>query len=218
MLLKSGARGLYFSADSDESEQYSRAVSILTGTPLVDVLAAMEAGHTAKYDALLADKTEQIRMDFTAAPTLDLIDDSVEAYAYLHGRWPEVIVIDNLRDVISDEVGEAHAVQENILGWLKALARQTQACVIVLHHVTGEHENGDRPIPLGGLRGKVGKIPQMVLTLWRREIGGGREEMGVAIVKNRNGRASSAGKFSVMLDCVLSSMTIKDKPEFREVA
>nr|SBO90598.1 Phage protein [Nonomuraea gerenzanensis] len=211
LLLKSGARGMYFSADSDESEQYSRAVSILTGTPLAEVLEAMEKGETADYDKLLNERLDMVRMDFNAAPTLDDIDNNVRAYAYLYGRWPEVIVVDNLRDVVYDEVAETHVAQENVLGWLKDLARQTQACVIVLHHVTGEWEDGTRPIPLSGLRGKVGKIPQMCLTLFTEEDEFGGQGLGIAIVKNRGGRASSAAKFTVVLDCDLSTMTIQDQ-------
>ncbi|MET8382542.1 DnaB-like helicase C-terminal domain-containing protein [Streptosporangium canum] len=210
VLIESEVRGMYFSADSDESEQYSRAVSIITGSPLAEVLEHMEKGETHEYDKMLNGSLSRLRFDYNAAPSLDDIESNVTAYAYLYGRYPEVIVIDNLRDVVSDDPGESYMVLENTLGWLKDLARQTQACVIVLHHVTGEWEDGDKPIPLSGLRGKVGKIPQLVLTLFREETPFG-EDMGVAIVKNRGGRASSAGKFTVSLDCDLSTMTIKDK-------
>ncbi|MFC4114121.1 DnaB-like helicase C-terminal domain-containing protein [Nonomuraea zeae] len=201
VLLQSGADGIYFSADSDESEQYSRCVSILSGRPLTEVLEAMESGETEEFDDEL-EQLSRIRFDFNSAPSLDDIENGVTAYAHLYSRYPAVIIVDNLRDVVSDEMGEAYMVAENILAWLKDLARHTRACVIVLAHVTGEWEDGERPIPLSGLRGKVGKIPQVVLTLYG--------EMGVAIVKNRGGPASPAGRYTVELDCDLSTMTIKD--------
>ncbi|MFE0151333.1 DnaB-like helicase C-terminal domain-containing protein [Nonomuraea sp. NPDC059007] len=213
LAIKAGARGLYFSADSDESEQYSRAYSILTGTSLTEVLERMEAGEVPEYDRALAERLGHLRFDYDANPNLDHIESNVFAYAYVFGRFPEVIVVDNLRDVVADDMGgESYMVAENILGWLKDLARKTQACVIVLHHVVGEWENGDKPIPQSGLRGKVAKIPQLILTLYREEdpYGDGTSELGVAIVKNRGGRASASGKFVVPLYCDLSTMTIRD--------
>lgn len=209
VLLKSGVDGLYFSADSDEAEQYSRSVSILTGRPLTEVQEAMERDDTEEFDDELT-ALSRLRFDFNSSISLHDIENTVTAYAHLYGRYPTAIVVDNLRDVTSDEISEGYLVQDNILAYLKDLARHTRACVIVLAHVTGEYENGDSPIPLGGLRGKIGKIPQLVLTLYREENLLGSEDMGVAIVKNRGGRASSAGRYTVALDCDLSTMTIKD--------
>jgi hypothetical protein len=201
ILLKSGVDGIYFSADSDEAEQYSRCVSIMSGRPLNEVLEVMESGDVSEFDEEL-EALSRIRFDFNASPSLDDIENGITAYATLYSRYPTMIIVDNLRDVVTDEAGEAYMVSENILAWLKDLARHTRACVIVLAHVTGEYEDGDRPIPLSGLRGKVGKIPQLVLTLF--------DELGVAIVKNRGGPASPAGRYTVFLDCDLSTMTIAD--------
>ena len=77
---------------------------------------------------------------------------------------------------------------------------------MVLHHATGEYENGDKPIPLGGIEYKAGKLPDLCLTLTREET-----EMRVAPVKNRGGYADATGKKHVTLYAEMGRMLISEQ-------
>lgn len=212
LAIKSGAKTVYFSADSGPGTQLSRAASMLTGTPATETLRAVEQGKFFENDLL---EIRRIRWDFDAGPSLDDIEQSLEAYGYLHGEYPELVVVDNLLNVVSDDAGEGgHKVGENILLFLDELARKTGACFVVLHHLVGEYDDGNKPAPMSALRDKVSKIPYMILTLFRSEDPMGGERLGVAIVKNRGGKANAAGNYVVELDLDLSVMRIAD-PEIQ---
>jgi replicative DNA helicase len=221
LAIKSGATCVYMSADSDWSTQYARSAAILTGDPVSEIQAKMSIPdpwkkdlELAKYDKAMAEVLPRIRFDFDAGPTLTRIEESARLWLEVHGRWPELIILDNLSNAIDENGGDGYQALENISAFLHELARTTQAAVVALHHLTGEHENGDKPAPLNGLRGKISKLPEVILNLYRAtdELSEqfGEERLGVAIVKNRNGKANPAGKMSVLLDIDLDKMLIVD--------
>ena len=206
LLIKSGCRSIYFSADSGPGTQLVRSVSILTGREVSEVQEAMDKG--AAFDDYLK-PVSRIWWEFDAGPTLESIEESVRAYSYL-GAYPEIICIDNLLNVdLGESTAQEYQNVENVLLFCQELARTTGACVIVLAHLTGEFEDGTKPPPLGALRGKGGKIPEMVLNIYREESPMG-VDLGVAIVKNRGGTASAACGHTVSLKLDLSRMLIED--------
>lgn len=202
-----GARGLYLSADSDEITQYARAASMLTGDSVLEVQRHLRSG---KYDEALG-QISSLRFTFDPLVTLDSIEETVLCYADLWGKWPELIVVDNLLNVSADGDSEGYQADEQILSYLHEMARTTQACVVVLHHVTGAYDSGTEPVPLGGLRNKVSKLPSLVLTLYRDEDPMEGEALGVSVVKNRFGKASPGGSHVLKLDCDLEVMRIADQ-------
>ncbi|MEV2279297.1 DnaB-like helicase C-terminal domain-containing protein [Nocardiopsis sp. NPDC049922] len=206
LAIRSGSSGLYFSADSDEITQAARAASMITGDPILEVQKDLRSG---KYDQTL-NQVSNLRFIFDPALTLDSIEETVLCYADLWGKWPEIIVVDNLLNITSDGDGEGYQADESILSYLHELARTTQACVVVLHHVTGQYDSGTEPVPLSGLRNKVSKLPVLVLTLFRNEDEMGTEALGVAVVKNRFGKASAGGSLVYSLRCDLGRMDISD--------
>src|SRR5690606_21336115 len=105
LAIRSGCRGIYMSADSDETTQAYRAAAILTGDKVGDIEAAYRDGRGAKYDMALAD-FKRIWFDFDASPDLTHIEEEVLAYAHLYGRWPELLVLDNLANVWDEGSGE----------------------------------------------------------------------------------------------------------------
>lgn len=211
MAIRSDAKGIYMSADSDPSTQYSRSVAILTGDQVSGVQQEMEKNNVSKFNEVLA-QIGHLRFDFDAGPTLADIEEVVYCYGILHGRWPEILVLDNLSNAVDETGGDGFVALENILSFLHEMARKTNACVIVLHHLTGEWEDGINPAPLSGLRGKVSKLPELILTLYRKvdPDGFGAEQLGIAVVKNRNGKASAAGRMVLVLDMDLETMSIED--------
>ncbi|MFC9974320.1 DnaB-like helicase C-terminal domain-containing protein [Spirillospora sp. NPDC127200] len=209
LAIKSGARTIYFSADSGPGTQIARAAALVLGRSVSETQAALDKKYY--FDEELAE-IRRIRWEFDAGPTLDAIDQSVTAYAYLHGEYPELIVCDNLMNIVADDDSEGFKAMENILLFLLELARTTGACIVVLAHLTGEYEDGNIPAPLSGLRGKISKVPEMILTLYREEDPLGGESLGVAIVKNRGGLANAAGNMTVSLKMDLDRMVIEDDP------
>ncbi|TDD97226.1 DnaB-like helicase C-terminal domain-containing protein [Actinomadura rubrisoli] len=212
--VRSEARGIYFSADSDVATQYARLAAMLTGEPVSRVNEAIERKNTAEFDKHV-DGFTRIRFEFDAAPSLTTIEENVWCYADIHGRWPELVILDNLGNGIDDSGGDGFVALENILAFLHELARKTKACVVVLHHLVGMWEDGVTPAPLSGLRGKVSKISVLVINLYREadDDGFGPERLGCAIVKNRGGKASAAGRYCVSLNLDLERMDISDIEE-----
>lgn len=207
LIIRAMASGIYFSADSGPGTQLSRSVSLLTGRDVGEVTRAMERGHTFEEETR---EISRIWWSFDAGPSLDVIEQSAIAHAYL-GAYPEVIVLDNLLNIDSgDADGNEYKAFENTLLFSLELARTTGACVIVLTHLTGEYEDGTTVPPLSALRGKVSKVPELILNLYREEDQFGGEDLGVAIVKNRGGKASAAGRLTVSLKMDLSRMLIED--------
>lgn len=211
LAIQSGAKTIYFSADSGPGTQLARAAAMVLGKPLADTQQAIEKGYY--FENELAE-IRRIRWDLNAGPSLDDIEQSMKAYGYLHGEYPELVIVDNLLNVVSDDSGDGgFKTDENVLLFLAELARTTGACVTVLAHLVGEYDDGDKPAPMSSLRGKVSKIPEMILTLHRIEDPMDGERLGVCIVKNRSGKANAAGNMVVELDLDLSMMKIEDKPK-----
>lgn len=181
---------LYFSADSDSSTMFKRAAAIATGYEQTDIERMLEQGNSEGLDTQVTAATAHMRFDYQSAPSEKDILRSVEAYAETYGAYPEALVVDNLKNLFIDGVeGEFQALEQACV-FLHELAKDINAAVIALHHVVGDSENGDKPIPLSGIRGKVTKTPEVVLTLHRST-----EVLNVSAVKNRNGRADASGNW-----------------------
>lgn len=189
----------YMSMDTDAHTTCVRTVQH------VALLDGVTAETQVQDDGLLAKQAlgavAWIKFDFPSQPDTEELARRVWAYAEAEGDWPHLVVVDNLMDV------EYHSDSENqginsIMDDLAKLARYTKAAVLVLHHVTGEYEDGDRTINLSGLRQKVGKKPAMVITL---DNGGFDTQLVVNIAKNRFGP-----KGKVTLHADFAHMQIRD--------
>lgn len=209
--LRSKVSCLYFSADSDAFVQLSRSLAILGGMNMADSSNAVLAGDYERIKGLVGDVP--IRFNYNPSPTLDTITQQVHAYEELHGDYPELIVVDNALDVVM-EGADADQSQslDSLMAWLHELARTTEACVVVLHHVTGPYNDANQPIPLSGVKGQIGRVPELILTL-HRALGeyGGPDEIRVSTVKNRGQKADPTGQSFTSLDFDGYRMSIQDK-------
>lgn len=151
--------------------------------------------------------TSHVRFAFPDSPDLNELEDRVVAYAEAEGQWPELVVVDNLADVAYD--GEDYRELSAVIKGCRTIARRTQACFLLLHHVTGQYEDGRETIPLSGIKGKVSKQADLVLTATRLT----NERMRVAVVKNRHGKADPSGiGVAFTLGMSLERMQIYDDP------
>lgn len=210
LAIRSGAKGIYMSADSDEVTQAIRAAAILTSDRVQDIEAAYKENKAEKYDKALKEFT-RVWFDFDAAPSLSQIEEEALAYAYMYGRWPELLVLDNLANVFDEAGGEGFTGLESTMSFLVDLARKTEAAVVVLHHVVGDAESGDQPLKLKDIRGKITKLQTLVLGLaYTDTFTTEGRALGAYVLKNRSGKASAAGDLVVDLVADLDRMTIDD--------
>ena len=180
---------LYLSADSDKITLGTRVGASLMGMSVNDVEQMLREGYEPTWDTL-QEETDHIWWYWDTQPSCTDIWMEVEAYAYVTGAFPHLIVIDNLINV--DAEGEpGHVQKDGVMAWLQQLAYMTNAHVMVLHHVTGAYEDGNQPIPKSGLLDKVAKRPRLVVTLHKAA----PDLLGVCIVKNSTGQAAADATF-----------------------
>lgn len=193
LALRSGAPGYYASADTDAFTMYLRAGAMFTGWSTVDIENAVKHENTHHVDVLLESKNN-VRMDFAGRIDVESLEDDLKAYATTYGEWPHFIIVDNISNMDMD--GEGYQALEMACDYLHELGRTTGAAIIALHHVTGEYDDGIKPVPLSGLRGKISKVPEMILTLYRNAES---SRLFVCPVKNRTGRNDSSAQWQIPL-------------------
>lgn len=180
---------LYFSADSDEWTVKQRACSILTGTQL-DVVEQQLNDET--WEQFYTDKLRSLdHIDFCYQTDIDpeFIVQRMLAYGELRGEWPQLVIVDNLGNTVEDPESQGAELQSSCRE-LQKLARKTKAHVMALHHVVGPKENGDKPILLGDLIHKVGKLPELVIGLsWTDQ---SRTQLLMNVPKFRGGKGGIA--------------------------
>ena len=204
LALKMKVPTLYISADTNAHTMAMRLASMISGKNQSDVeqLLRNDLGWTK---ATLA-KGSHIVWSFESSPSLQDIDEEVQAFEELWGCPPVVIFVDNLMDIATDG-GEEFASMRAIMKELKFLARHTNAGVIVLHH-TSEAVEGRPCQPRSALQGKVAQLPALIATL-----GVVGTSMAVAPVKNRYGRADANANINVWLAFNPEYMYMDDIPE-----
>jgi predicted ATP-dependent serine protease len=196
---------LYLSADTNAHTMGMRVVSMATG------MSQSSSELMLANDKLQAEKLlksfDYLRWSFDSSPTLNDIDESVQAFETTWGCSPTLIVIDNLMDIAMDGHEEFSGMRQ-AMKELKYLARDTNACVLVLHH-TKEGFTGEPCQPRSAVQGMVNQIPALILTIGQQQI----EDsiyLCVAAVKNRYGKADSTGKTFTMLSFDPATMQLRD--------
>lgn len=183
---------LYCSADTDKITLGTRIAASILNRPVASVESDLRRGDIETWSTV-KDGTDHVWFYWDAYPSLQDVEDELDAYAYVTGAWPHLIVIDNLINIDSD--GEAgHLQKDAVMHYLQQLANITNAHIMVLHHVTGQYEDGLQPIPKSGLLDKVAKRPRLVLTLYRVEEDP-EHILGVRVVKNSSGRMDPAATY-----------------------
>lgn len=210
--IKAQVPTLYLSADSDAFTQVSRMLSIVTGWDMGTSTRMVRQGQLGEATDQLADLP--IRFKYSASPDLREIRRSLLAYEELYDDFPALVVVDNITNVRTGSLendDDPFSGLEALLDFLHDQARQTQSCIIGLHHVTGKYNDADSVIPMSGIKGQIGRVPELVLTLHKVPEQFGPAELRVSTVKNRSGRADPSGYEYVALDFTPETMQIKDK-------
>jgi replicative DNA helicase len=177
---------LYFSADMEESTATTRLAASRTGTPADTIAYRVAQGDAAFYAGVLSES--RIQFCYDPNPTIETVWQELAAYVELYDRYPSVIVIDNMMDMVMDGESEYGAMKQMILE-LKTLARETEAGVFILHHMTESGEGKDRPdasrpSPRRKLLGKVSQTAGLILSVAYDRA---QSLFHIAVVKHRNG-------------------------------
>lgn len=188
--LQANVSTLFFSADTDTTTVMIRAISHITGHTQLTVETNLN--QNPNYYEKHYEKIKNIQWVFDSSPSLDDIELEVKAYQELYGVCPELIVVDNLMNVVAETDNEWAGLRA-IMMELHDLARNTEACVMVLHHVSEASEYGDgtMPPPRRAVHGKVSQLPALMLTLGYDPT---NKILKVAAVKNRFGPNQADGK------------------------
>ncbi|MFJ2114158.1 AAA family ATPase [Streptomyces sp. NPDC087850] len=186
---------LYFSADSSPTTQVSRATSIITGEDSKTVKNAFLSGNFERYESALGARW-WIRYNFSSRPTLEEIERDLLCYKEIYGPFPHLIAVDNITNVDTGDPRDSESYSfglESLCEYLADMARVTGAHVLGMHHVTGEHSDGLAPIPLSGVKGKIGRVPALILTIHKEIDGMNSRILHISPVKNREGFEDSSG-------------------------
>ena len=204
---------LFFSADTDTTTVMMRAAAQASGHSQISVESNLSS-DTHYYDHHF-DKLNHIKWVFDSSPSLDDIELEIRAYVELYGEAPELIVIDNLMNVAAETDNEWAGLRA-IMMELHDMARKTEACVLVLHHVSEQSEYGSptNPPARRAIHGKVSQLPALILTLGYDPAQG---ELKVAAVKNRFGPHTADGKDWATLFVNYGACQISDKNSFGQM-
>lgn len=211
-VVKAPVSSLYFSADSDAFTQLTRIISIQTGIEQDEAASLVRSGDLGKHEEAL--KGLPVRFIYEAYPKLEDIKNALESYEELYGAYPELVIIDNLSNVWSEQsetTGDRNAARDAICEELDGLAGKYQTAVIALHHVTGANNDSVRPVSLAGLLGQVSKSPAQVLTLHKiNNPNLDYDSLRVSPVKNRGSKGDPSGETWAELEFEGGKMDIRD--------
>lgn len=198
---------LYHSSDSDDFTMASRAFSMRTGTPGEDAEDLVLNTPDAAVEALR--ELSHVKWSFHAAPTLDHMWNTAEAFREVHGEYPHHTVIDILMDV--DYEGASEQNYWGLMAELKVMARDQQTALTIVHH-TSEGAKAGSPPPRAAIMGKANQLPTLILTLWGDGHAG---TLDVAVVKNRFGPGDAMAKktFRMSAQPGISLVEESDYPE-----
>tara|TARA_R110000822_G_scaffold203135_2_gene340085 strand:+ start:1823 stop:2659 length:837 start_codon:yes stop_codon:yes gene_type:complete len=208
--IKANVPTLFFSADTDTTTVMMRAAAHLSGHSQVLVESNL-ANDTHYYDQHLP-TLNNIKWVFDSSPSIDDLELEIRAYVELYGQAPELIVIDNLMNVVAETDNEWAGLRA-IMMELHDMARKTEACVLILHHVSEQSEYGStiNPPARRAIHGKVSQLPALILTLGYDPQ---QHVLRVAAVKNRFGPHTADGKDYAGLFTNYSACQISDADSY----
>jgi len=195
---------LYISADTDGYTTAIRAASMVTGHKVTTVEEAFATGAGEEFYGSELGSVTHLQFDFAPSPTLDEIDLSIRAYAEAYGEYPHMIIVDNAMNVVSLHNDEWAGLRE-IAKAMHHIARETEACVMLLHHTSENEGRPDMPPSRKAIQGKIAQLPELILTV---ALSSDTGEFKVACVKNRFAKNSADGSKFVSLYADPSRMTI----------
>lgn len=199
LIARANVATLHLSPDSDEYTVGPRLVSITRQRSLSNVLRAFDARneeHAEYMEGLKALK--HVRFSFGSSPSFGDIQDELWRYEQVTGYYPQLIILDNVRNVYNAEGVDGNESMrfKATVDFFNEIAKRTGAHCMLLHHLMGQYEDGNSAPPLSALLGKVAKEPNIVINLFRQD----ESTVGAVIAKNRDGRSWPDASYWESLD------------------
>lgn len=182
----------YASADTDSWTVTVRALANASGHPQAYIQSVLKGSYDEDFLDIALHQLRHIQFSFDVH-TIRQVNDDLLAYGVIYGAYPQLVVVDNLRNFARDGDNEVTA-QQRAMDDFHDLASKTGAHVMVLHHAQGKYHSGDVAVPLDGIENKVTHLPASVLTLHRRD-----PHVFACPVKNRLGKSDPSAKTQVRL-------------------
>lgn len=200
--IQCGEPVLYFSADSDQGTVANRAAAVLLNKTVNEVKEMRKSSAVSLVEDELWELNRRVRIDIDPHPSLDGIYEETMAYIELFGKCPSAIFVDNLMNVQSMHENEWTGYRDTMRA-LHGLARETEAAVCVLHHVSEGDSQPNKPAPMRALMGKVSALPETILTV---ALDG--DHYHVSAVKNRDGEADPKAQNPITVYVDAPSMSL----------
>jgi predicted ATP-dependent serine protease len=186
--IKEGLRGIYFSADSAELGQASRALAMwVQNLPATEAEQMLE--QEDEWATGIMEQLNSLYWSFEDDLTYDSIDDEIQAFWELWGQAPDFVIVDNLTDVEGQSEDE-WSTQRRALKALTQMARATDSATVVLHHTSEDDRIKELPCP--PRKAIVGKCSQKPALIFTTADHGPRRP--VAVVKDRFGKSDKSGQ------------------------
>lgn len=188
-----GLRGIYFSADSAELGQASRALAMkamnLPSSQAERMLEDRDPWAIEQMQAL-----NNLSWSFEDDLTYENINEEVEAFVELWGDTPDFIIVDNLTDV-EGQSDDEYGTLRRAMKALTQLARSSESAVIVLHHTSEDPKMEGYPCPpRKAIHGKVSQKPATIYT-----VADANGDRWMACVKDRFAHYDKSGSTAVLI-------------------
>lgn len=195
--LRMGVPSLYWSADMPPEDVTTRTLAMHLNLPVTAVRENLPKERDREWMfEQLGGRSDHIEWVFDPVVTIQAAEERLEAFAELHGEYPHLFVVDNVRNAIDDKASE-YAETDEILSGLQVLGRESKAHTAALTHVKGAYEDGHKPVPMSGPIQNAFKRPTLGLTMHRPQ--DTLWYLGVNVVKTREGVSDTAAERPVFL-------------------
>lgn len=174
---------LMFSLDTDLATQASRTLAYLTGFNQDDI-----RNNPERFADTLKQNERRLPMMVDYPVYADQVDEVCRAFEEFYGRGPQMIVVDNLKDVVRNESYESY---RESLRELHRVARKRGSAVLILHHINRKNEyaqDGDQAPKLADGQFTMEQDCEFVLGLWQATPNFGPPVLMIRVLKNRFGR------------------------------
>lgn len=186
---------LYISNDSNEATIASRFIAKRIQEDSKDVRERLI--EDPEWAAEQLEDLDWVRWNFSPSPSLEELEEEMEAFEELWGEYPHLVVVDILMKM--DYVEEGGGTDEAIIRYLDKLAREINSCIVIACH-TSENDPGTNGSPTQSKKSFLNKITKMPCLALTCATDG--DNFYLAPVKNRDGWADHTGEsyFTFMVD------------------
>lgn len=184
---------LYLSGDMSPETAANRVAASITGETREQIEEGMKNPEKRReYMERLAEVP--ITFSFGAPITWHKLGDEIDAYVELWGAYPEVIVVDNLKEV--EGAGHEYQGQMDAMDGLTDLARETGSTVLVMAHASDKSWDAShqpfRPPSRDEVKNGLSENPEVSLSV---AFDPNRKEFHVAIIKQRDGWSDPTARY-----------------------